>query len=174
MKHELAKCEGPCENPGHCKWCDGGLTSCNVCHGGEASLPKDCPGSVMSERAQDAVGNGQRNFIDDKWIGSMMRKTVTPQDVIDLLNEALALDPKVMAELVGHRVTCTGRLADHETIQVNTWKQHGEPEIDGYAVGILGILNGMFGVDADGWGCISAIVNDDKSIERFELLTHRM
>lgn len=54
---------------------------------------------------------------------------------IDLLNEALALDPKAMTDLVNMRVKCNKGLAGHPTIQAGQYQNE-------YRVGFLGLMNG--------------------------------
>ena len=39
-------------------YCDGGLSSCTVCNGGEASLMDECPGVSMSFDEQELVMRG--------------------------------------------------------------------------------------------------------------------
>ena len=61
-------CVEPCDNPGSCQWCDGGLAFCVVCKEGEAGLANVCPGpklepdhrdvpmGPMSQEAKDNLG----------------------------------------------------------------------------------------------------------------------
>lgn len=65
MKHDLYKCKCKGERP--CMFCDGGLASCTVCGGGEASLPTDCPGRKMTREEADAVMDGGLDFVGGKW-----------------------------------------------------------------------------------------------------------
>lgn len=73
---------------------------------------------------------------------------------IDMLNDALQRDPVAISALVAARVPCNEVLADHDTIQV--WFKDGE-----YRIGLLGVLNGLFGKHNDGYGRIAAVVDDD-------------
>jgi hypothetical protein len=57
-----------------------------------------------------------------------------------------------MLNLIDARVTCNEALADHPTIQVG--QQDGS-----YQVGLLGILNGLFGINDAGWGPITAHID---------------
>jgi len=83
--------------------------------------------------------------------------SVTPEDVVKLLNEAVKLDPAAMRALVEARVPCNEALADHPTIQVSAYnEQTGKPTPGNFKVGILGLLNGLFGTDSVGWGFITA------------------
>jgi len=45
-----------------------GLLHCKVCHGGEGSLPSDCPGAAMTAFQQDEVYAGRLNYKDGHWI----------------------------------------------------------------------------------------------------------
>ncbi len=77
--------------------------------------------------------------------------SVTADDVVALLNNALTRDSAAMQALVDHRVPCNEVLADHPTIQCGTaanWRKwrpndHGLPDNAEYTVGLLGLLNGI-------------------------------
>lgn len=68
---------------------------------------------------------------------------------IDVLNEALAVDPIAVNQLMSYRVPCTDELAAHPSIQVNN-----------EGVSPLGLINGLFGVDDRGYGFITAEVDE--------------
>lgn len=93
----------------------------------------------------------------------MIRESVSIDDVVALLNEALALDAEAISRLFLCRVPCNTALADHPTIQCGS-----RESIQHRVVGPLGLLNGMFGVDERGWGAICAVVENHASITRFE------
>jgi len=78
----------------------------------------------------------------------MIRKRVTPAQVAAYLNQLIIADPAAMKALALHRVPCNKELADHPDVQVHS---------DGaaYSVGLIGILNGMFGTFEDGWGTLA-------------------
>lgn len=84
-----------------------------------------------------------------------MKETITVDEVIDGLNYLLQVDPKAISDLIETRVSCSQNLANHPTVQVVG------NESEGYRVGLLGILNGLFGVDAEGWGPIAAQFEKD-------------
>ena len=71
-----------------------------------------------------------------------IRTQVTLDETIDYLNGLIETDRVAIAALIANRVPCNQQLADHPTVQV--FRQHG-----GYLVGLLGILNGLFGVFED-------------------------
>lgn len=79
---------------------------------------------------------------------------ITPADAIAVLNRVHAADPHVMAKLIEQRVLCNRAVADDPTVQVGA--PPGKP--DGpFEIGLLGILNGIFGADErTGYGPISA------------------
>jgi len=81
----------------------------------------------------------------------MIKESVTPQEVVDLLNNALELDWEAIKVLLSYRVPCNEELQEHPTIQIR-----GDN-----SVSVLGILNGIFGVDENGRGCIAAVYNVD-------------
>ena len=86
-----------------------------------------------------------------------VKESITPQDVVNLLNEVLALDPKAMNSLMIQRVPCNPALAEHPSVQV------GIDGGGGYCFGVLGLFNGLFGSydegEHKGWGTIVATVD---------------
>ena len=93
-----------------------------------------------------------------------MRETVNISEVVEFLNHMLKIDPAATNALFSLRVSCNQELAAHPTIQVGLLG--GSHPI----VGLIGIVNGMFGVDKNKWGHISADY-DDGQIIRFRLLS---
>ena len=83
----------------------------------------------------------------------MLKPTVSPTDACDLLNTLSRDDPLMVISLFNIRVPCNRHTADHPTVQVSS--QYG-----GNTVGILGLLNGLFGTNDDGYGCITMVVDD--------------
>lgn len=77
-------------------------------------------------------------------------------EAIELLNGIHAADPTVLQALIAHRVPCNEALVKHPTVQV------GPSASGGWEVGLLGILNGLFGICPDGYGRIAAILKDGK------------
>jgi hypothetical protein len=67
--HLFYACVEPCDNPGACQWCDGGLWLCTVCGGFEGTLPSECPKQKMTEAQEDAIyKTGTLDFKGGKWI----------------------------------------------------------------------------------------------------------
>ena len=86
------------------------------------------------------------------------RNEVTVSQVVELLNQALRIDEIAITNLIRTRVPCNKALAKHQTIQVGL--QPGcDPDSDQfheYEVGLLGLINGLFGIDEKQWGAIAA------------------
>jgi len=85
----------------------------------------------------------------------------------EALNRALCADPQAIMSLVNHRVACNQRLADDATIQVGSLD-----DAPPWRVGLLGVINGIVGCDANGLGLVMALGDVDDSqcftrIERF-------
>lgn len=78
-----------------------------------------------------------------------MEESVTIDRAVELLNQCFEADPNAMHNLVETRVDCSESLAAHPTVQV-CGKETPQ-------VGLLGILNGLFGVDERGFGPITAM-----------------
>jgi hypothetical protein len=79
-----------------------------------------------------------------------------------ILNKLLAVDPTVIRQMMDFRLPCSQALADDPTIQV-ALREDGA-----YAVGLVGIINGLLGIDDRGYGPITGFVEDDGVISRFE------
>ena len=105
--------------------------------------------------------------------GTMIHESLTIDGVIEFLNGCLEEDRPALTRMMLARTVCTEGLALHPTTQVGEaavlagdcgrWRYH---------IGPLGLLNGMFGIDDDGWGAITAIFKDDGSeLIRFERTT---
>ena len=79
---------------------------------------------------------------------------------IGILNSMVDADPEAMTALCEHRVHCNAALGDHPTVQVTADCE----------VGLLGVLNGLFGVIPEGpkkgWGYITAVY-DGGVLQRF-------
>ena len=82
---------------------------------------------------------------------------------IQVLNEALQADPEGINVLIQQYVVVNETLADHPSIQVEavvgatSW----------FKLRPLGLINGLFGADEDGYGFIAAQTGDDGQITRF-------
>ena len=94
-------------------------------------------------------------------------KRISNEHMVSFLNEILATDPMAINALFSLRVSCNKELADHPTVQVGTIGKSNH-----YMVGLVGILNGMFGADIHLWGHLSADYREGR-IVRFRLLTEK-
>lgn len=84
-------------------------------------------------------------------------------EICDYLNEIREADPDALQRLVGTYVRCNDRLMYHSTTQVDA--SSGKP-----MVGLLGIINGLIGVDESQWGYVAAIFDDaDGHLEGFRV-----
>jgi len=94
----------------------------------------------------------------------MLKDYVTSQEVCDLLNELLKIDYTCVHNLISHRERCNKKFAEHPTVQVKQYKTDKFP-----VVGIIGIINGLFGIREDGMGAICFEFNNEK-ILKFKLV----
>jgi hypothetical protein len=83
---------------------------------------------------------------------------VTVDDLVRFLNELLAIDRDAVSALFTHYIPCNEALLKHPTVQVATAKDETSfKPVDGAHpgfVGVLGILNGLFGIDERGSGFV--------------------
>jgi len=86
-----------------------------------------------------------------------MKKSVKVEDVVDLLNEYLKLDPKGAELLVSTRIPCNEKITDHPTIQTFY-----------LTVGLIDFLNGLFGIGKKGSGPIVACFNEQGNLFTFK------
>lgn len=87
-------------------------------------------------------------------------------EAVRVLNRIHAEDATVMPALIAYRVPCNEALTDDETVQVGRAVPN-EPQCE---VGLLGILNGIFGINDNRYGYIAAIYDDEGTFSRFEAL----
>ena len=94
----------------------------------------------------------------------MSREQVSIDDTIAYLNELRHLDAEAMDDLIGYRAPCNDALRDHPTARVLGIGPTGKSP----RIGMLGLLNGLFGPRADGLGEISAVFDKKSKLVRFE------
>lgn len=94
-----------------------------------------------------------------------MRTSLTVNEVVDRLNEFNKTDSSALKKIFDNRVPCNKDMGDHPTIQCGQRKKR-------YTVGMLGLLNGLFGIYPDypkkGYGPITMSVGDSGEIVGFE------
>ena len=98
----------------------------------------------------------------DKWTGC---ESVSIKEILTVLNDAVACDTEAVSKLIDQRVRCNLKLAAHDTIQV----QGDKDNLAATYVGLLGMLNGVIGVDRNVFGPITAIYDDKGVLQRFSL-----
>jgi len=97
----------------------------------------------------------------------MIKKTTTIFKVVAFLNSLLNYDRAAVQSLCFKRVMCNEKLGEHPTVQTDL-------NVGMYSVGLIGILNGLFGVDSEGWGAIASEVDDNGQIVKFIILEDRL
>lgn len=101
------------------------------------------------------------------------RPSYTAADAVKVLNRIHAADPTVLPALIGHRIPCNEALADDPTVQVGPLPKDA-PVRDGreWEVGLLGIVNGLFGTRTRfGPGFIGAVADEDGKLVEFKVLS---
>lgn len=91
----------------------------------------------------------------------MIKEKVTLDEAVEFFNSLLEIDKEAISKVFTSRVNCNKKMAEHITVQVFSF------EDDIYYVGPLGILNGLFGIDEEGFGGIIAIIYDNGDIKEF-------
>ena len=79
----------------------------------------------------------------------MIRESITVDQALEVLNRAVDSDREAIQNLIDCRVCCNDKLSADPEIQVGIY-HIGKP-----TVGVLGLLNGLFG-EQEGWGAICA------------------
>ena len=93
-----------------------------------------------------------------------IKSSISSEYVVKFLNELLGLDAVAINALFSLRMSCNRELRNYPTVQVGLLgPTHA-------VVGMLGILNGMFGADINQWGHITAVYEFGR-IQRFKLTT---
>ena len=90
-----------------------------------------------------------------------MKKFCSIDEVIKILNRSIESDQIAITKLMSYRVLCNDKLADDESIQCLN------DDRGGCSIGCLGLINGLFGIDDNGHGPITAVY-DNNLLIRFE------
>jgi hypothetical protein len=77
MKHVRFE-HDPCNLPGHCQFCDGGIFECTVCWAVEGQLPTDCPGFELTADQKEDIWEGKVDFKDGKWVLGKVYQSYNP------------------------------------------------------------------------------------------------
>lgn len=86
------------------------------------------------------------------------------QTIVDTLNQALALDPKAISELMECNVDCNQAICDHPTIQVGE-KYEGR----GFLLRPIGLINGILEPITGQWIAMVQRDDADSTLLRFEV-----
>lgn len=91
-----------------------------------------------------------------------MERRIDTTGVIALLNDMFVADARATAQLVNYRVRCNEAIENHPSIVV-TDDSDGKP-----CVGLIGVLNGLFGIDPETQqGPIATVCDDDGDVVGF-------
>ena len=82
-----------------------------------------------------------------KKLEDLSRKSITIEHAVDILNTLVECDRDAIRDLIGQRVDCNKGMVEHPTCQVTTFeaKDCEGTDMTSYAVGLLGVLNAIFG-----------------------------
>jgi hypothetical protein len=95
---------------------------------------------------------------------SEREKLELAHDIVVYLNTLIAADGEAMHALVEYRAPCNQTMTNHPTAQVSS------PVVsEGSCLGLLGVLNGLVGVDAGSWGYIASNYDDDGKLRYFSV-----
>ena len=90
-------------------------------------------------------------------------KPISISQAVVLLNEALKLDPVAINNLFSIRVLCNAAIVKHKTIQAGV-------TADKNTIGVMGIINGIFGSSVHGQGYIGYKFEGGKIVEFIKCL----
>ena len=91
----------------------------------------------------------------------MIKESITIDEVLDALNRMVSIDNEAMKDLCFQRVRCNKKMSHDMDVQV-VFDDSGQP-----MVGLLGVLNGLFGHDeTKGFGPIAAKITTQCSRDR--------
>ena len=115
-------------------------------------------------RAVSGLGDAWRKA-EKEVMAAVKRYTVAMS--VGVLNRALSSDPEAIRKLFAYRVECNEKLVNDPTIQVRC--RDGEPP----TIGVLGLINGLLGVDEHEQGYIFSIIDeDDEGLTRITRFTY--
>ena len=90
---------------------------------------------------------------------NMLKENITPQNVVNFLNELLVTDKEAITKLFFHSEQINEELALHPTVQCSVKNKE-------YFLRFIGILNGLFGTNEAIYGCLAMEV-DGQNIKEF-------
>ena len=97
------------------------------------------------------------------------KETISLEEAIKFLNEILKEDPELINSIFNTYHKCNKKTRGHKTIQVCCSGDYSE---NNPACRLIGLLNGLFGIDEDGYGGMNVYYETLKGvkIEKFKLL----
>ena len=93
-----------------------------------------------------------------------VKESVTLIDVADFFSQLLQIDEDAVNAIFSIRVGCNDFMACHPSVQVAKLSENY------FLVGLIGLINGIFGADQYGWGHFS-VKYDKGKVVGFEVLT---
>ena len=96
----------------------------------------------------------------------MIYDAISIRQAVAVLNDLVKTDRDAMRRLIQQRVPCNEAMLNHPTAQALKINEGDEPTI-----GLLGVLNALFGIDAEGWGPIAAVFDGMGTLESFSIYT---
>jgi len=90
----------------------------------------------------------------------MISDPLSVDKAIERLNSMVAADRDALRALVAYRVSCNQALVHHPSVQIQVQDDHTN------LVGLLGILNGIFG-SGDNGGPLEAVFDDGGTLIGF-------
>ncbi len=156
-----------------CEWDEAAIAAAGKA--GKAEVYFDVMQKLVAEAIGEAAGPQEVSLMSvpanhHAVIGAQVR---SHHEAIAVLNEMHALDPTVLPAMIENRVPCNAELADHPTAQVcalSEFPDNGSSK--SFEIGLLGVLNAIFGINSKGSGYISAVyadkAQDGDKLLRFE------
>lgn len=94
-----------------------------------------------------------------------IKESVTIEDCVNYLNSLTKADPLAMRAFLCIRMPCNYELAIHPIAQISdSWE---EWHTVGFTIDLMGIINGLFGIDKNNWGLIAYKLSEDGKVFEF-------
>lgn len=103
------------------------------------------------------------------WTGE---ETVKVKNIVSFLNKVLELDRNFISEIFLTYFKCNRKIRDHKTIQVICYGKYSKKSP---ACRLIGLLNGIIGINKHNFGAISMNINlKTNKITNFELIDKKV
>ena len=96
----------------------------------------------------------------------MFDDNITPEKLVGFLNNLIELDSNFITSIFQIRIPCNKEMAEYKTVQVR-YDDLGSSRLNHYRLGLLGLFNGMFGVNENEYGCICMSVRSSGVVDKF-------